>query len=118
MDWERNIKDVMRNKAPKFKSDKFRKSRGGHSRWLVLSCAKCQATLFLYQKDGPGMLKRLYLDRIVGQAKTSCGKCKTVIGIRTVYKKENRSVIRLFAGAIEKRIIGTDNAKKFMWLSQ
>lgn len=108
----------MEDKVLKFKSDRFRKSRGGHTRWLLLACAKCKETLFVYQKDGPGILKRLYLDRIAGQGKTNCGKCKTVIGIRTMYKKENRPVIRLFAGAIEKRIISTDKAKKFVRASQ
>lgn len=108
----------MEHKALKFKSDRFRKSRGGHSRWLLLSCLKCKAKLFLYQKDGPGILKRLYLDRIIGQARTNCGKCKAAIGIRSMYKKENRPAIRLFAGAIEKQIIGADKVKKFVRASQ
>ncbi len=108
----------MGSEALKFKSDKFRKSRGGHSRWLMISCARCKATLFSYQKDGSGILKRLYLDRITGQARTSCGKCKTAIGIRTIYKKENRPVIRLFAGAIKKQVISADKAKKFVRASQ
>lgn len=56
------------------------------------------------------MLKRLYLDRIVEQevkqAKNLvCKKCKTLIGIRMIYKKENRAAYRLFAGAVEKKII-------------
>jgi ribosomal protein S27E len=108
----------MGNEMLKFKSDKFRKSRGGHSRWLLISCAKCKAELFPYQKDGPGILKRLYLDRIVGQARISCDKCKTVIGIKTMYKKENRPVIRLFVGAIEKKVISENKAKKFVRAKQ
>jgi|SRR3989344_7465588 len=115
----RRIKDAMGvSKRIKFKSDRFRKSRGGHSRWLLISCAKCKAILFLYQKDGPGVLKRLYLDRIIGQVKTSCNKCKIVVGIRTLYKKENRSVIRLFVGAVEKQVISADKTKKFALASQ
>lgn len=108
----------MGSEALKFKSDKFRKSRGGHSRWLLISCVKCKATLFLYQKDGPGILKRLYLDRITDQARTSCGECKTAIGIQTIYKKESRPVIRLFVGAIEKQVISADKAKKFVRANQ
>ncbi|MBI2063653.1 MAG: hypothetical protein HYT65_01515 [Candidatus Yanofskybacteria bacterium] len=104
----------MGNKTLKFKSDRFRKLRGGHSRLLLISCAKCKTQLFVYQKDGPGILKRLYLDRIAGQVKTRCGKCKIIIGIRTVYKKENRPVIRLFAGAVERQVISADKAKKFV----
>lgn len=104
----------MENKMLKLKNDRFRKSRGGHSRWLLLLCAKCKTAQFVYQKDGPGILKRLYLDRIVGEVRTSCRKCKTVIGIHTVYKKENRPTIRLFAGAIEKQVISADKAKKFV----
>ena len=108
----------MGDKTIKFKSDKFRKSRGGHSRWLLISCAKCKAALFPYQKDGPGILKRLYLDRIIGKARTSCRQCKTVIGVRASYKKENRAVVRLFAGAIEKQVISADKAKKFVRAGQ
>ena len=111
-------RDVMGRKTLKFKSDRFRKSRGGHSRWLMISCAKCRATLFMYQKDGPGILKRLYLDRILGQARTNCSKCKTIIGIRAIYKKESRPAIRLFAGAVEKQVISADKAKKFVWANQ
>ena len=38
-------------------------------RLLDISCAKCDTHLFYYQKDGPGMLKRMYLDRIYGSKK-------------------------------------------------
>jgi len=94
-----------------FKSDRFKKNRGGYSRWLSLSCEKCKTQLMIYQKDGPGILKRLYLDRIVSsndlkdKDKFECKKCKTVLGIRTLYKKENRPAYRLFAGSIEKKIV-------------
>jgi len=50
----------------KFKSDIFKKNRGGYSRWLLLNCEKCKNPIATYQKDGPGMLKRLYLDRMTG----------------------------------------------------
>lgn len=57
------------------------------------------------------MLKRLYLDRIIsskaalGDQSLVCGKCKTLIGVQIIYKKENRPALRIFPGAIEKRII-------------
>ncbi|OIO07268.1 hypothetical protein AUJ35_02430 [Candidatus Falkowbacteria bacterium CG1_02_41_21] len=94
-----------------FKSDRFKKNRGGYSRWLSLSCEKCKNQLMIYQKDGPGILKRLYFDRIVSpddlkdKEKLECKECKTVLGIRTIYKKESRPAYRLFAGAIEKKIV-------------
>lgn len=97
-----------------FKSDRFKKNRGGYSRWLSLSCEKCKMQLMVYQKDGPGILKRLYLDRIVssddlrGKEKLECKKCKTVLGIYTIYQKENRPAYRLFAGVIEKKIVKGD----------
>jgi len=54
-----------------FKSDKYKRTRGGYSRLLDISCAKCGTHLFYYQKDGPGMLKRMYLDRIYDSKKYS-----------------------------------------------
>ena len=95
----------------KLKNDKYRKMRGGHSRLLALNCSKCGGHLFNYQKDGPGILKRLYLDRIQGNKITNltktnfvCPKCKEILGIPMTYKKEDRLAIRLFEGAVSKRI--------------
>lgn len=48
-----------------FKTDQYRKSRGGYSRWLEIRCRKCKNVIAIYQKDGPGNLRRLYLDRIL-----------------------------------------------------
>ncbi|MBI4158621.1 MAG: hypothetical protein HY505_03350 [Candidatus Yanofskybacteria bacterium] len=93
----------------KFKNDKYRKSCGGYSRLLSLSCAKCGAHLFDYQKDGPGILKRLYLDRVNDLKYTNkelvCPKCKEVLGLKGVYKKENRPAIHLFVGSVSKKIV-------------
>lgn len=90
------------------KNDKYRKSRGGYSRVLQLSCASCGHSLFRYQKDGPGILKRLYIDRIQNYSsagsKLSCPKCKAVLGIKITYKKENRPAYRLFVGSVAKKI--------------
>ncbi|OGN22710.1 MAG: hypothetical protein A2918_01160 [Candidatus Yanofskybacteria bacterium RIFCSPLOWO2_01_FULL_42_49] len=99
----------------KFKSDKYRKARGGHSRLLDVSCAKCNTHLFYYQKDGPGILKRTYLDRIVdskvGKSNLVCPKCKELLGVPIIYKKESRPAIRLFEGAVSKKITKSSKLK-------
>lgn len=92
------------------KNDAYRKARGGRSRFLDLFCESCGAFLALYQKDGPGPLKRMYVDRIVapkmsGRAKQlTCASCKKVIGTLCMYEKENRPAYRLYQDAVVKRI--------------
>lgn len=112
------MKTREQNKLIKFKSDKFKKTRGGYSRWLENSCEKCESALLVYQKDGPGILKRLYLDRIVSQhsdvktnSNITCKKCKTILGVSMIYKKEKRPAYRLFAGAVAKKIINGNKIK-------
>ena len=100
-------------RAPKLKSDRFKKAREGSSRWLLLSCAACKNPIAYYQKDGSGMLKRLYLERIsgVGDHKVTagenlvCNACKKVLGTAMVYKQENRPAFRLFPGTVEKELL-------------
>ncbi len=99
------------------KSDKFRRARGGYSRWLLILCERCKTPLFIYQKDGPGILKRLYLDRIITSEAVQtknliCKKCGTLIGISTIYKKERRPAYRLFVGAVEKKLIRNNKLNK------
>ncbi len=98
-----------------FKSDKFKKNRGGYSRWLMLHCEKCKHELFAYQKDGPGILKRLYLDRISLKMNAArnlvCSGCKSILGIPIVYEKEKRPAFRLFAGAVGKKIVKVGSVK-------
>jgi ribosomal protein S27E len=99
------------NNTPKLKNDKYRKVRGGHSRFLRVSCESCGEFLFLYQKDGPGPLKRVYIDRIISlgvfnRAKQlSCKSCKKVIGTFYIYPKEKRPAYRLYQDAVIKKII-------------
>jgi len=102
----------------KFKSDKYRKTRGGHSRFLNVLCDYCGAKILVYQKDGPGPLKRLYLDRIFAPENLTsfqklainkipnltCSKCKSVLAIPYIYRKEQRKAFRLFVGAVTKKI--------------
>lgn len=108
-----------------FKSDKYKKARGGYSRLLDISCEKCGTHLFYYQKDGPGMLKRMYLDRIYGSKKyaglqnahvksvpqLTCPNCKQLIGVPYIYAKENRLAFRLFVGAVVKKITDSKKAR-------
>lgn len=105
-------------KSFSLKRDKYRKFRGGYSRFLEIHCEKCGKFLTLYQKDGPGPLKRMYLDRIFSPRSLTdlekthlknipnfiCPQCKQLIGIPYVFKKERRLAFRLFEGAIIKKI--------------
>lgn len=103
----------------KLKNDKYKKSRGGYSRFLEIKCEKCRNIIALYQKDGPGLLKRMYLDRIFSPEKLVklqsiaikkvpnlvCLKCKQIVGIPYIYQKEKRPAFRLFEGSVTKKII-------------
>lgn len=101
-----------------FKSDKYRNARGGYSRFLDIICEYCGHKVLLYQKDGPGELRRLYMDRIFVpknlvdfQGKKlekipelKCLKCKRILGIPYIYEKEKRKAFRLFAGSTIKKV--------------
>ena len=49
----------------KIKRDKYFREREGFAKIINVSCTKCSRVLFTYQKDGPGWLKRCYLNRII-----------------------------------------------------
>ncbi|MBP7708446.1 hypothetical protein KA107_02080 [Candidatus Pacearchaeota archaeon] len=49
----------------KIKKDKHFRKRGGTTKIITVSCKACGNLLFVYQKDGPGWLKRCYLNRIL-----------------------------------------------------
>lgn len=91
------------------KNDKYKKARGGWSRMLVISCEKCGHEICRYQKDGPGSLKRIYIDRMEpdshDEALLVCSQCAQIIGTKIIYEKENRLAYRLFVGAVTKKII-------------
>ena len=92
----------------KLKNDRFRKARGGYARLLEISCASCNTKLFTYQKDGPGIIKRLYTDRIDEELHTNtltCKNCGTIIGSLIIYEKENRPAYIIFIGKIKKKIM-------------
>jgi hypothetical protein len=92
----------------KLKNDRFRKSRGGYSRLLEISCSSCNEKLFNYQKDGPGIIKRMYVDRIYRDIKSQnlkCKNCDKLIGSLIVYEKEKRPAYAIKLGTIKKKIV-------------
>src|SRR5680860_691673 len=102
-----------------FKKDIYREKRGGYSRFLEVSCHHCDKKTLIYQKDGPGELKRMYLDRIVSPENIMklqkfpikkvpnlvCSKCKYTLAMPYVFPKEKRNAYRLFVGAVNKKVI-------------
>lgn len=96
--------------AKKFKNDKYRKARGGYSRFLEIKCASCDHFICHYQKDGLGIIKRMYVDRIIGletygSKQIVCSNCKNVVGNLTTYEKENRPAYNVPLGSISKKIV-------------
>ena len=93
-----------------FKNDKYKKSRGGYSRLLDISCQKCGINICQYQKDGPGNLKRMYHDRIIESNVSILRKdlsCPNghLLGVKIIYEKEKRLAFRLFVDSVKKKII-------------
>lgn len=92
----------------KLKSDKYKKTRGGDSKMLEISCGECGSFICNYQKDGSGNLRRMYVDRIsaaeVSLLEKSL-KCKNghLLGMAIIYKKENRPAFRLLPEMIKKK---------------
>jgi len=92
------------------KNDKYKRKRGGYSRLLKISCEKCDSFVCFYQKDGPGDLKRMYVDRIykptvsTTRKDLSCSKGH-LLGVKIIYEKEKRPAFRLFIGAVTKKIV-------------
>lgn len=111
----------------KRKKDKYRKTRGGQSTYLTISCAACNTSILLYQKDGPGTLYRMYLDRILAPPELAdlqhtcaakedmpnltCPHCDAVIATPMVYSRERRLALRVIKGRLaKKRSNGTFNS--------
>ncbi|NTW14169.1 MAG: hypothetical protein HGA31_04010 [Candidatus Moranbacteria bacterium] len=94
----------------KLKHDKFKTARGGASKLLELSCQLCDTAICRYQKDGTGNLWRLYVDRISSPNVSLTGedlRCQNghLLGVKTIYAKENRPAFRLISGSYAKKII-------------
>jgi len=96
-------------KSP-FKNDTYKGARGGYSRLLTISCQKCGKTICHYQKDGPGNLRRMYIDRIInpkvpiGRKDLSCSNSH-LMGVKIIYEKEDRLAFRLFVDSVSKKIV-------------
>ncbi len=92
------------------KNDRYRRARGGKAKLLNISCAKCETQLAVYQKDGPGPLKRMYFDRIMtpfSLLRLQCNKCHHVIGVPYIYPKEKRKAFMIEQGSIQKKLLKT-----------
>ena len=90
------------------KKDTYKAARGKYSRIIDLHCRICGNKIATYQKDGPGNLRRLYLDRIIEpkklpKNKITCSRCEEDIGTIYVYKKENRKAFKLYQDALVKK---------------
>ena len=98
----------MTNPFP-FIIDAFTKSRGDPC-LICIHCKKCSKLIFIYQKDGPGPLKRSYLDRIcrafidLENSMIRCPSCEAKLGFLDVYEKESRKAIYWFADCVESQL--------------
>jgi hypothetical protein len=95
----------------KFKKDKYKNNRGARSRVLDVTCKTCDKHLFYYQKDGPGILKRCYLDRFIDEKPQTkkeykCKHCRELLGIYQPYEKETaRPAFRWLVAAINYTVV-------------
>lgn len=109
----------MKKRTFTFIRDKYRDNRGNYSFFYNIYCENCGIHILLYQKDGPGPLKRMYLDRIIAPEELTyldaqerlqnleCKQCKRMIAIPIVYEKEGRKAYALLAYVtIKKRAKG------------
>lgn len=91
------------------KNDKYKVARGGWSTILDIFCDHCGNLVCQYQKDGPGLLKRMYIDRMSVDeqpgAELICKSCGRVLGTKNNYEKENRQAYRLYVGAVTETIV-------------
>ena len=101
------------------KKDKYLRERGGKAKIINVSCMKCGSLIFVYQKDGPGWLKRCYLNRIISPKKYAglqknpdikqpsdlknlkC-KCGEVIG-SSIKHKDGRLAFHLIRGKFKRK---------------
>ena len=102
----------------KFKKDKYKNARGNYSRLLNLHCRVCGNLFVIYQKDGSGNLRRIYMDRIFHPKNLTnlekkplneikilkCFKCKEDIATPYIYKKENRKAFKVYQDMIVRKI--------------
>ena len=77
---------------------------------LDITCERCGAVVCRYQKDGPGQLRRMYVDRILAPVmvwkkdwKLTCGACGKWLGICAIWQKEKRPCFILFHDVVRKK---------------
>lgn len=96
----------------KLKQDLYRTARGGYARFWNIYCFNCKNHLLLYQKDGPGPLKRMYADRIIAPQEfielphgpITCQTCHATIATPYTYEKERRPAFLVQEGSLIKKI--------------
>lgn len=106
-----------------YRHDSYASARG-KSHMLDVRCFRCSEHILVYQKDGPGPLKRMYVDRIltqlpwVGTRKKTpdlyCASCKELLAIPIIYAKENRRALRLFVAAVRTKKITLKKAASLL----
>ena len=99
--------------------DKFFRMKGKTAKIINVSCSFCGNCVFIYQKDGPGWLKRCYFNRILeppeyaqkAKEKTltpaslqnlSCS-CGVVLGSPIMYK-DGRLAFSLIRGTFKRTL--------------
>lgn len=106
-------------KKYKAKKDKYTTARGGWSTLLSIFCTGCGKEVLLYQKDGPGPLKRMYLDKMLApallvkrakkykyksrMAPLRCDGCREIMATPMVYEKEKRLAQEVIPGKLRLR---------------
>jgi hypothetical protein len=108
----------MQKETFKPKKDKYLRERGGTAKIIKVSCMNCGKVIFIYQKDGPGWLKRCYLNRILepevyknlqknpsikepSDLKNLTCTCGEIIGSPIKYK-DGRLAFRLLKGKFKR----------------
>ncbi len=105
----------------KIKRDKYLAARGGTAKITRVRCAKCGKKIFLYQKDGPGWLKRCYINRIISDSFNSSNEhdestlknltcdCGELIGT-PMQHKDGRLAFKLVRGSFKRTNIKTPHS--------
>ena len=93
----------------KTKNDIYKTNRGGVSHILDIHCEGCDAHICYYQKDGPGGLRRMYLDRMIdltpNEEQLQCANCDRILAMKIIYQKEGRVAYRLFVESVTKKVV-------------
>ena len=94
-----------------YTSDKYTKGRGKYVKQIEVHCANCSEYIFSYQKEGNGVLEKLFFDLILDRLsvknniKLVCPKCDKLLGTRFIFGKEKRDAFKLYPGAVYWKIV-------------